>query len=358
MATLKELSTGKTNSITLLRLIAALAVIYGHSYAIVLSGGRDWVTKVTGYAHAGGLAVDFFFLLSGFLVSASITKRGLISYSVSRALRLLPALWVYLILMVFLIAPILTKLTIKEYFSTTQTWNYLFSLGTGTSTEWFLPGVFESNRNTSANGSIWSVILEIRMYLYLALFYMFGMFRSRLIFNFAFGVLVLTVWSGTMEMPGISGVNDIHMSLLFALGCFLYVNKDLVEASPLFILTAFALAGATHGSDKFQYGYILLLTCLFCATAFLRNGSWMDRFGDYSYGVYLWGWPVQQFFATIFPETPAHTNALISMVFALLLAIASWHLIEKQALKLKNRSDQFAKQIRVNISELIAKKVR
>lgn len=66
MKTLKELSTGRENSITFLRLMAAFVVIYGHAYAIVPTGGHDIVMQTIGYAHAGGVAVDFFFLLSGF----------------------------------------------------------------------------------------------------------------------------------------------------------------------------------------------------------------------------------------------------------------------------------------------------
>ncbi|HWK61406.1 MAG TPA: hypothetical protein VNT00_08300 [Eoetvoesiella sp.] len=65
MKTLKELSTGRENSITFLRLMAAFAVIYGHAYAIVPTGSHDIVMQIIGYAHAGDVAVDFF-LLSGF----------------------------------------------------------------------------------------------------------------------------------------------------------------------------------------------------------------------------------------------------------------------------------------------------
>ena len=352
MVTLKELSTGRVNSITFLRLIAALAVIYSHSYAIVLSGGQDWVTQITGYAHAGGVAVDFFFLLSGFLVTASIRKRGVLSYLVSRVLRLFPALWAFLLIMVFFIGPIMSKLPIGEYYFHAQTWNYFLHLGGGLSTEWFLPGVFEDNRSKGVNGSIWSVILEIRMYLYLALFYILGVFRSRLIFNSVFGLLVVMVWSGSLAMPGISGETDIHVALLFAIGCFLNINKDLIEVSPLLILVAFAVAGATHGTEQFQYGYILVLVLIFCVTAFLKHASWMDRFGDYSYGVYLWGWPVQQVMASYFPQASAHANALMSMVIAFVLAFASWHLIEKRVLTFKVGADDLIERIECSMNNV------
>jgi peptidoglycan/LPS O-acetylase OafA/YrhL len=345
MTTLKELSTGRENSITFLRLIAALAVIYGHAYAIVPAGGHDWVTKITGYAHAGGVAVDFFFLLSGFLVTASVIKRGVFSYLTSRALRLFPALWAYVVIMTLIAGPLLTTLPLGEYLQHPQTWNYLVHLGAGWTTEWFLPGVFESNRSHGVNGSIWSVIVEIRMYLYLALFYVLGGFKSRLRFNILVGVLVTLVWSDVIAIPGIVGSTDKHVALFFVIGCFLHVNRDLIAISPMTILGAFALAAITHGTDKFQYAYTFLLTALFCVTAFLKEGHWVDRYGDYSYGVYLWGWPVQQVVTLVAPDASAIANALVSMVLSLLLAIASWHLVEQRVLDLKPKVDAMLQRL-------------
>ena len=345
MKTLEELSTGKENSIALLRLVAALAVIYGHSYAVVIYGGQDWVTEVTGYAHAGGVAVDFFFLLSGFLVTASLLKRGALSYVASRFLRLFPALWVYLLITTFIAGPVLSTLPLSDYFSDQQTYKYLMNLGLGLSTEWFLPGVFEQNRSHGVNGSIWSVILEIRMYLYLLLIYILGFFKSRLRFNISLLFLVVLVWSGVIAIPGISGSTDSHVALLFCIGSFLYVNRDSVVAQPLVVLGAFALAAATHNTDKFQYAYIFLLTCLFCSVAFLKAGSFFNRFGDYSYGVYLWGWPVQQVVVMLMPDVSAPLNAVISMLLSLLVAFLSWHLVEKRGLQLKPKVDQFLRRI-------------
>jgi peptidoglycan/LPS O-acetylase OafA/YrhL len=345
MKTLEEISENRINNITFLRLIAALAVIYGHSYAIVQSGGQDWVARITGYAHAGGVAVDFFFLLSGFLVTSSIINRGLVSYIISRTLRLFPALWIYLLIIIFFIGPIFSNLPVSDYFESQQTWKYLISIGTGYSTEWFLPGLFENNRSKGVNGSIWSVIVEIRMYLYLALFYLLGFFRSKIIFNFTLSFLVIAVWSDSFSVPGISGSTDKHVALLFCIGSALYINRSQVVITPLYFILAFALSGATYKTNGFQFGYILLLVGFFIATAFMSGMNWIDKLGDYSYGVYLYGWPVQQLMATIFPAESAIFNALSSMLLSLLLACASWHLIEKKALNFKNPAVRFVKNV-------------
>lgn len=332
---LASLSAGRINSITFLRLVAAWAVIYSHAFPITRSTDKDWLGATTHYAHFGGLAVDFFFLLSGFLVCGSIKNSGLLRYTASRALRLFPGLWFNLIVVVFVLGSILTTLPLKDYLGHAQTWRYLSQLGLGISTEWSLPGVFADNRFDSMNGSIWSVILEIRMYLYLAAAYMLGLLRNRVVFNSAFALVALLVWSDTIVIPGVAGTTDVHMALLFTLGAFLYMNRDIVTISPTFVLSAIAIAMVSFGTPNFQFGYILLLICLFILLAFMPTFSWVDRIGDYSYGVYLWGWPVQQTLALLWPEQGHLTNALCAMAISTALAAFSWHWIEKPALSLK-----------------------
>ncbi|HJT97764.1 MAG TPA: hypothetical protein VJ696_05560, partial [Rhodanobacteraceae bacterium] len=62
-----------------------------------------------------------------------------------------------------------------------------------------------------------------------------------------------------------------------------------------------------------------------------------NRFGDYSYGIYLWAFPMQQVAASLAPSLPSLLNTVAGFVGALPLAVASWHLIEKPALRLKQR---------------------
>lgn len=333
--TLAAISQGRVNSITFFRLVAAWAVIYSHAFVITRSTERDWLGTITHYAHFGGLAVDFFFLLSGFLVCGSIKSSGVFRYSASRVLRLFPGLWFNLFIVVFVLGGIVTTMPLKEYLTHAQTWRYLSQIGLGMGSEWTLPGVFTGNRYDSMNGSIWSVIVEIRMYLYLAVAYMLGVLRNRVIFNVVFALISLLVWTETIHIPGVAGATDVHVALLFALGCFLYMNKELVTVSPTFVLSAVAIALVSIGTPNFQFGYILILVCLFILLAFMPTFSWVDRIGDYSYGIYLWGWPVQQTLVLIWPEQSQIKNALGAMVISTILAAISWHWIEKPMLSLK-----------------------
>lgn len=338
MKNLSDVFSGKDNNLTLIRLLAALAVIYGHAYAVIPGEGGDWVACTTGYAFAGGVAVDLFFLISGFLVTASILKSGVRHYVVSRALRVYPALWINLILVTFVLGPIVTTLPLMVYFKHNDVWSYFIGLAGTYRGAFFLPGVFESNADHAVNGSIWSVLIEVWLYGILLGFYLLGILRSRALFNGIFFLLLVMLWQDGSLMPSfLAGATNLHVCMMFYIGSFLYINRDTVPVSHFYLLVALFLAGITIRTDRFPYAYVLLIVTFFCAASFSSQFAWMDRYGDYSYGVYLYGWPAQQVVALLFPKLLAISNALISMGLALMLAVLSWHLVEKRALQLKSR---------------------
>ena len=94
---------GGRNNFNLIRLVAAWLVIYGHAWAITASPGGDLVTWLTQFKFAGGVAVDVFFVVSGFLIAASLERNDARGYLVSRALRILPALVACVALSVFVL---------------------------------------------------------------------------------------------------------------------------------------------------------------------------------------------------------------------------------------------------------------
>lgn len=59
--------------------------------------------------------------------------------------------------------------------------------------------------------------------------------------------------------------------------------------------------------------------------------------GDLSYGLYIYGFPVQQTLVYFF-RPDANTLIISSILVTAVFAYMSWHLIEKPALKLKNLS--------------------
>jgi peptidoglycan/LPS O-acetylase OafA/YrhL len=117
----------KKNNFDLIRLLAAIFVIYGHSKAITQSGPNDFFLDLIGYRFIGGVSVAIFFFISGFLVTSSALNNKLNYYISSRVLRIYPGLLAMLLISILLIGPFFT--TSLNYFSF-ETVKYLFIIDT------------------------------------------------------------------------------------------------------------------------------------------------------------------------------------------------------------------------------------
>ncbi|MBP6749453.1 MAG: acyltransferase, partial [Xanthomonadaceae bacterium] len=146
---------GGRNNFNLIRLFAAWLVIYSHAWAITGIDGSDLVGRMTITKSAGAFAVDVFFVISGFLVAASLERRTWRAFLVARALRIYPALVVCVLATVFVLGPVMT--TAADYWRDATTWRYLWANATLWRAEFWLPGVFETLPRTAVNGSLWTL---------------------------------------------------------------------------------------------------------------------------------------------------------------------------------------------------------
>lgn len=156
-----------SNNFLLLRLLAASLVIYGHSFALAADCGwcRDVVTSVFHYRYSGDLGLHIFFVISGFLVTASFDSRqNVTEFLKARALRIFPGLVVCIALLVFLGA-FLTVLDSASYWSAGETRKFFWTNSSLLGYRDKLPGVFETNKfGLAVNGSLWTLWIEARLY--------------------------------------------------------------------------------------------------------------------------------------------------------------------------------------------------
>lgn len=328
MIKLNEIFIGKENNLTFIRTLAAIAVIYGHSF----NSGMDIVSHITkGFAFSGGVAVDLFFIISGFLVTHSILTSGILKYYIARFLRIFPALWIMLIITVFIMGSIVSELPFLEYLSSKDTWIYfrnIFFLWDGA---YFLPQVFLGNHDQAINGSIWSIFIEVRLYILLSIIYILGILNRKIVFNFLFFITIIFCWFYQIKIPYIGdNSTTLHVSLLFFIGVFIYLNKEDIVVSPVILFIALLYASTTIGTDKFGVAYIFLLSSFFILISFFNQFSKFDKFGDPSYGIYLYGWPIQNLMVYIFPKFNVYEIAIISIFICIVLGYLSWHYIEKR----------------------------
>ena len=167
---LSDYARSRDNNFTLLRLLAAFTVVLYHSGPALGVDGRDLIYDYVG-REVGEMALDMLFVTSGFLVTASLFNRGDLNHFLwARALRLYPALWLMLPVTVFVLGAALTTLPVKDYLTSQTTWEYARKGATIVGgVHWSLPGVFETlPLKGQFNGSLWTLPIEARMYIYLA----------------------------------------------------------------------------------------------------------------------------------------------------------------------------------------------
>jgi peptidoglycan/LPS O-acetylase OafA/YrhL len=332
MTTLGELfATRESNNFNLIRVLAAAVVIFGHAPVVVGAGEQDFITRTIGI-WCGGIAVDLFFSLSGFLVVHSIVTRGAFAYTTSRLLRIFPALIVCMAVSAFLL-PLLFASARDS-----GAWAYFWGNATTSSIQWAIPGLFEAHPSKVVNGSIWSVFIEVRCYAALLIAFLVGALQNRSAFNALFATLLIGGFLfPQLEIWPLSHTGDRPFMAFFLMGTFFYMNRDAIPMNPLLALTALAAIAATRGTPQFPIVYTLALPYLLFTLAFVPGLSWYDRMGDYSYGLYLYGWPAQQVVLALKPGMSIAENQIYAGLLALACAALSWHFIEKSALALKGR---------------------
>ncbi len=156
----------RPNNFDLLRFVAATLVLVDHSSALT---GRPGHSGPFAYETLGGFAVAVFFIISGFLVAASwerAPRPG--AFALKRALRIVPAYAAVVAFAALVLGPLMTELAPGAYFRSPVTWAYFRNLGF-VELHYSLPGVFTHNPFPNAvNGSIWTLPIEVSMYIALA----------------------------------------------------------------------------------------------------------------------------------------------------------------------------------------------
>jgi peptidoglycan/LPS O-acetylase OafA/YrhL len=357
---LSSVTSGKNNNYNLIRILAALAVLVGHSFALLKQPeplGQDLGISM------GSIAVDLFFIASGFLVTGSLLQRqNLREYLLARALRIYPALLIVVLLSVFVLGAVFTSLPLASYYSHPQIYYYLHKcLTLVTGAAYYLPGVFENNPYKGAlNGSLWTMVYEVKMYIFLAIFWAIcHVWKTQGLLLFRRLIVLLAAGAGIFSLvhyfsSAEHGPADGLFFMFFSGAAYAVLKDRVILSARVFWSLCLALLGSAMLSQsafflvyQFSLAYILFYLA-YVPAGFIRK---YNTLGDYSYGVYIYAFPVQQSVIALFPEISVATLTALSVSLTLLLAIFSWYLIEQPALALKGRfvaSRQSARSVAVH----------
>ena len=332
------------NNFDALRLIAAISVVFSHAFLI--GEGRQDIEPLMrltgGQTIFGVVGVFVFFTISGFLVTQSFEQtRSAPRFAAKRALRIYPGLFVCLLLSAFVLGPWATTLPVRGYFADGGSYAYVISNFTMINPTHTLPGVWFTKWGAGGaiDGPLWTLPCEVAMYIMVLLLGVIRAIDLRVIAALiALGMV--GIWFDTTSSEYFAG-SALWLLSFFASGMALYRLRD-----SGFINGRVALLACAGLALSVPLKAFVLLFPLFGSylVIYLAFAPWLKplpaaRYGDLSYGLYIYGWPVEQ--AIVWQNGYAMSwwaLFLIALPVTALLAFLSWHIVEKRALRLKPRS--------------------
>lgn len=329
------------NGLDTIRLLAAIVVIFSHSFPI--TGFAEPLYEHTGFATFGTLAVSAFFVISGFLIPASLDRGSIRRYAIKRIRRIMPALVCAVFLCAFVIGPLFTTLPIASYLTASGTWafvGHVLFLPVG----FELPGVFADHPSSYVNGSLWTLKYEVACYIAVPILFLIARLRKAAVIAAWLSSFVITL----LIPEGTGGVlylidQTCNLFRFFGSGMVMYLYRDHIPVRndlALLGLAATILATVFFTSIFMEVsavaGAYALIVFAYHSPMWFRD---ISAKGDISYGVYVYAVPIQQLLLSGTITLAAMTslpawlvNSLLTLPLVFLAGTLSWLYIEKPAL--------------------------
>jgi len=355
-------SVGRRNSIGFLRLMLAASVVVSHSRAL----GYEAPEPGAGFSHQqtdlGKIAVFGFFVLSGYLISGSALRSGVGRYLWHRFLRIFPGLWVCLLLLAFVMAPLVFR---HQHGDLAHFWRRPDSPFHYLEQNWWsgvrqihIGGLSLIPDTGIFDGALWSLSYEMLAYLAIAVLSVTTVLKRSprfMLFVLAAGWLYMLHYeidTHTWREPHPNGMGItipllgtmltaqlLYLGFMFVLGVVAQLYKTKISthgalaAGALVVLVASLKFGGFAVFGMPAFGYLVLWLAV-------RLPAWFHKVGrkhDYSYGLYIYGWPIQVLLVMAGVEHwGVVAYALVSIAASLAVAVVSWHLVERPAMRLKD----------------------
>ena len=328
--------------------MSALTVLFSHSFP--LSQGPStilYLVRDIGMTY-GSTAVDVLFIISGFFITRGfITRKSLWGFVRSRILRIYPGIIFATLFCVFVVGLYFSNVGVAEYFDNEQTWKFVKrNMLLYSNVKYFLPGVFDNNPYSPAVvGAIWTLPYQLRAYASLILIGLFFQWilgdiekgSAKIVYLLAVFIIVfLNVVNVAIDF---AQVDFLRLMAMFYIGSSYYILRNIIVLSVGTAFSLLLLLGLSLLIEErlFYAIYAFSLPYFVMCLAYLPKGRIrrFNHFGDYSYGIYIYGTTMQQSIVAVVGELSVGLMFIYSCMVTLCMAYLSWHLVEKQFLKLR-----------------------
>lgn len=321
-------------------------VLYAHAFAFYGKKSHGFMSLDS----FGGLGISIFFIISGYLIVKSWDSDPVwYRFLLKRSLRIFPALIVVISLTALILGPIFSRLNLAEYFSHELFSLYFFNILLYPI--YALPGVLENARIPNAiNGSLWSLPVEYALYLTVLIIGVIckGVRGIYLLLLIVFIATILLWVEQRAEMVVFYGT-DLRQYFLsgiyFIIGsCYAKYNINRFFSLSTTVACLFFLVILSNMPDIREIEniekYLMWVFLPYIILSFGLSNSWfgskINSLGDYSYGVYIYAFPIQQLTLIVLPEIGFYNYLIFTSILTLIFAAMSWHFIEKKCLALKS----------------------
>lgn len=324
--TLGEISQGRNNNLNLMRLIAAVMVIFSHSFPISYGADHsDFLNTFSkGQMTFGNLSVCLFFFFGGFLImsSAERSKTAKVFFH-KRIQRLFPSLAAMVLITVAVLGPIFTDLGITAYFTNPDTYKYL--LNAVLIPIHSLPGVFTSNiYGTTVNGPLWTLPVEFICYVICFVMYYLhitekkSMKYSIIVFIPGYILMFYLLRNYAVLQAALRPMGMFYAGMMF----YVYRDKIIMNGWIAIISAVIVIIALPLGCLDFIILYALSYVFAYIGFAVKKNYHFLDGKPDISYQIYLCGCPMQQIICLLNGgKMEFYANFIETMPFAIFMGI-------------------------------------
>ena len=332
---------GHDNFFTPLRLVFAVLVMLGHAFVIAL---RDASQEPQVFFHYtfSYLAVNLFFVASGFLVTKSMLYRGDgAGFAAARILRIFPALALHVAVVLLIVGPLATSLPLLDYFTHPDTLMQPLWVLTFFETNMSLPGIFETNAEQYGSVPLWTLRFEVLCYIGTLAAFALGLLRRKWMVLAQF-VVPSVLWIvgqsfGLLDdLPG-TILNLLRFGIAYGLGATIFAYSERLQftwaALPV-LLGACWLLSATPVIEV-TMNLLMAWLVMFVAYARVPKLGGLQTLDDVSYGIYIYHWAVMQLVFYWLPELSVWSLFGLALPVTVAIAWASWIYVEKPMLTKK-----------------------